>query len=291
MDAYIAQTLTSYVTKPAPPPTELKAITAGTITSDPPKPVILDDKSIKSDGDPSKYTLDGTGQMIRDEINKKLAAAARGERVDLSFLTTTATAGAKPQAFDYIKKTGNASLDAHHEQVFNQAISQGKTVEQAINDVSHDPIVFHLTGKGEASATGTQHGIDVDGAKDTKWAAKGDGVLAFGDKPIGTDGGKNADAYATLTAKAKEAGIDTSKGYLDASDIKTLESKGLTMMVSKGDGTNQIVKPSDLGITQMSLGGQSVHDTDSAGNTITTRGSFVRNGETGEADDMWLKNA
>ncbi|MBO9541707.1 hypothetical protein J7643_14050 [bacterium] len=155
-----------------------------------------------------------------------------------------------------------------------------------------DPLVFDLNEDGDTDATVDQRGINVDGSTATKWAEKGDGVLAMGDTPIATTdskGVKHKDAYETLKAEAQYAGIDISKGYLDASDIKTLESKGLTMLVSNGDGTNQHMKPSELGITKMSLGGKAVDKKDAAGNSITTEGSFERNGKSGLVNDMWLK--
>ncbi|MNY41579.1 hypothetical protein D3C86_1764080 [compost metagenome] len=125
----------------------------------------------------------------------------------------------------------------------------------------------------------------------TKWAEKGDGVLAMGNSPIDTvdsKGVKHKDAFETLKAEAEYAGIDTSKGYLDAADIKTLETKGMTMMVSNGDGTNQMVKPSELGISKLPLGGKAVDKTDTAGNSITSEASFVRNGQEQRVNDMWF---
>ncbi|MNL29744.1 hypothetical protein D3C87_1514380 [compost metagenome] len=136
-----------------------------------------------------------------------------------------------------------------------------------------------------------QRGINVDGSTATKWAEKGDGVLAIGDTPVATTdskGVKHKDAFETLKAEAQYAGIDVSKGYLDAADFKVLESKGLTMLVSNGDGTNQSVAPSALGITKMSLGGKAVDKTDTAGNRITAEGSFERNGQTQRVNDMWF---
>jgi hypothetical protein len=156
-----------------------------------------------------------------------------------------------------------------------------------------DPLVFDLNGDGDTDATVDQRGLEVDGSHATKWAEKGDGVLAMNGNPVDTvdsKGIKHKDAYETLKAEAQYAGIDVSKGYLDASDFKALESKGLTMLVSNGDGTNQSVAPSALGITKMSLGGKAVDKTDAAGNRITTEGSFERNGQTQRVNDMWLRS-
>ncbi|MNY19499.1 hypothetical protein D3C86_1529360 [compost metagenome] len=154
-----------------------------------------------------------------------------------------------------------------------------------------DPLVFDLNADGDTDATVDQRGIEVDGMHATKWAEKGDGVLSMNGAPIDTvdsKGVKHKDAYETLKAEAQYAGIDTSKGYLDAADFKVLESKGLTMLVSNGDGTNQSVAPSALGITKMSLGGKAVDKTDTAGNRITAEGSFERNGQTQRVNDMWF---
>jgi hypothetical protein len=287
MESYVAKVVNFDVVKPQPPQPEVKAITAGTLTVDPPKPVILDGASVKGKGDSSKLLL-GPDDVVA-QVYEKLRKAMQGE-MDLGPIKSDPKAQK-----EFIKKVlqskGISNPSEHNVEVFQNAIQQGQSVDQATDAVRHDPIVFDLKGLGKIDATATQHGINVDGAKDTKWAPKGDGVLAFGNEPIGTDGGKNADAYATLKAKAQEAGIDTSKGYLDANDIKTLEAKdNLTMLVSNGDGTNQQVKPSELGITKMSLGGQAVNETDSAGNAVTTKGSFEMNGKTGLAEDMWLNS-
>ncbi|MNX99013.1 hypothetical protein D3C86_1314430 [compost metagenome] len=116
-------------------------------------------------------------------------------------------------------------------------------------------------------------------------------MLSMNGAPIDTvdsRGMKHADAYETLKAEARYAGIDTSKGYLDTNDFKVLEAKGLTMLVSNGDGTNQSIPPSELGITKMSLGGKAVDKKDAAGNRITAEGSFERNGQTQLVNDMWF---
>jgi hypothetical protein len=156
-----------------------------------------------------------------------------------------------------------------------------------------DPLVFDLNDDGKTDATATQHGINVDGLTDTKWAAKGDGVLVFGNEVVGTDNKKYQDAYATLEAHAKAAGIDTSKGYLDAADIKKLEASSdqLGMLVSNGDGTNKRMSLSELGITRLDLGHnvQQVNNVDAAGNRISAEGSFVRNGQVERVSDLWLR--
>ncbi|MDB5098044.1 MAG: hypothetical protein JWM80_2465 [Cyanobacteria bacterium RYN_339] len=152
-----------------------------------------------------------------------------------------------------------------------------------------DPLVFDLNHDGHTDATASQHGIDVDGATDTRWAARGDGVLAFGDKPIGTDGGRFQDAYATLRAKAEAAGIDTAKGYLDAQDLHRLEAEGLTMLVSQGDGSNRSARPTAIGITRIDLSGHATQRRDAAGNRVSAEGAFTQAGQVHEVDDVWLR--
>jgi hypothetical protein len=152
-----------------------------------------------------------------------------------------------------------------------------------------DPLVFDLNHDGHTDATDSQQGIDVDGATSTRWAAKGDGVLAFGDKPIGTDGGRHADAYATLRARAEAAGIDTAKGYLDAQDLHRLEVQGLTMLVSDGGGANHAIAPTALGITRIDLAGTATARRDAAGNRVSAEGGFTQAGQAHVVDDVWLR--
>lgn len=232
------------------------------------------------------------GPMLGDpeviELLKKMGKLMAGEAIDPA---------------DFLKKLGSsrdtlkAALEAklgrpvndHNIKVAEAELAKGGSLDSAAKAVQKDPLVFDLNHDGDTNCTVDQHGINVDGSTSTKWAEKGDGVLAFGDTPIGTDNGKYADALETLSAKAAEAGIDTSKGYLDQADLKLLESKGLTMMVSNGDGTNQSVPPTELGISQISLKGKTPANTkDVEGNTISTQSSFVQNGKEQLMNDMWL---
>jgi hypothetical protein len=233
----------------------------------------------------------GMGPMLGDpeviELLKKMGKLMAGEAIDPA---------------DFLKKLGSSKemlkaaleaklgrpVDDHNIQVAEAELARGGSLDSAAKAVQKDPLVFDLNHDGDTNATVDQHGINVDGSTSTKWAEKGDGVLAFGDKPLDTDGGKYKDAMEMLTAKAQEAGIDTSKGFLDQADLKVLESKGLTMMVSNGDGTNQSVPPTQLGISQISLQGKAVNKTDSVGNTISLESSFVQNGQTHAMNDMWL---
>ncbi|MEB3188191.1 MAG: hypothetical protein VKP72_12220 [bacterium] len=235
----------------------------------------------------------GMGPMLGDpeviELLKKMGKLMAGEAIDPA---------------DFLKKLGSsrdtlkAALEAklgrpvndHNLKVAEANLKSGGNLESAAKAVQSDPLVFDLNHDGDTNATVDQHGINVDGSTSTKWAEKGDGVLAFGDKPLDTNGGQYKDAMEMLTAKAQEAGIDTSKGFLDQADLKVLESKGLTMMVSNGDGTNQSVPPTQLGISQISLKGKAVDKTDVAGNTISLESSFVQNGQTHAMNDMWLNN-
>jgi len=191
-----------------------------------------------------------------------------------------------------LKSQGIDNPTEHNLDVAVAQMKSGASAEQVASAVRSDPIVFDLNDNGNTDATETQDGIEVDGSTHTAWAQKGDGVLSFGDHPIDTmasDGSLHANAYETLAHEAKLAGIDTSKGYLDEADIKVLESKGMTMMVSKGEGQNDIVKPSELGITKMSLGGVKVDRADGTGKSIIdTQGTFERNGTTHIANDMWF---
>lgn len=201
--------------------------------------------------------------QVAEDINRKLKKAINGETdLDMCFVTPPAPPAPAAPA---------------------QSSSGGG------GDGGGDPLVFDLNSDGDTNATVDQRGIDVDGLKATKWAEKGDGVLAMGDEPLDTEGGKYKDAYENLRDKAAQAGIDTSKGYLDKADLQKLEAKGLTMLVSNGDGTNQALKPTELGISQMSLGGKAVNLKDSAGNRITEQGSFVRDGKSELVNDMWFK--
>ncbi len=255
-----------------------------------PSPQEPDKSTVVPSGDPTQLEIGSVA--IAEDLRKKLDAAMRGE-MDFSFI------GAPVNSVQQAKANPTAALQAqgiqnptqHNIEVFQEALNSGQTVEQAAERVRNDPLVFDLNGDGDTNATVDQHGIEVDGATSTKWAEKGDGVLAFKGGPLDTvdsKGVKHKDAYETLKAEAEYLGIDTSKGYLDSADLKKLEDNGLTMMVSNGDGTNQSMKPSELGITQMSIGGKAVNKEDSAGNLITTEGSFVRNGQTGLVNDMWL---
>jgi len=276
MDAYIASSIDPVIIPKRPlPPSDanIKPASAdpigGAIA-----PMNLDSATI---GSGTVSTMSLQHMQLAEEINRKLAKAARGETdLDMCFLNT-----APPPA-----RTAPSARSAP-----SQAQAPARR-ELGGGDHSRgggDPLVFDLNSDGDTNATVDQHGIDVDGLKASKWAEKGDGVLAFGDEPLDTEGGKYKDAYENLRDKAAQAGIDTSKGYLDKADLEKLEAQGLTMMVSNGDGTNQAMKPTELGISQMSLGGKAVDLKDTAGNRITEQGSFVRGGKTELVNDMWFK--
>lgn len=288
MEMMQSQSVDIYVALKLPPkPQPVEQFTSGDIEAVVPPVTEPDQSAILPTGQSSQ--LDFGGVAIAADLRKKLEAAMRGE-MDFSLVAPQdPKAGAKAA----LQAQGIENPTEHNLEVYQSAIEQGKTPEQAADQVRNDPLVFDLNGDGDTDATVDQHGIEVDGATATKWAEKGDGVLAFKGGPLDTvdsKGVKHKDAYETLKAEASYLGIDTSKGHLDAADLQKLEANGLTMMVSKGDGTNQSVKPSELGITQMSLGGKAVNKSDAAGNLITTEGSFVRNGRTQLVNDMWLNS-
>lgn len=288
MEMIQSQSVDIYVALKLPPkPQPVEQFTSGDIEAVVPPVTEPDQSAILPTGQSSQ--LDFGGVAIAADLRKKLEAAMRGE-MDFSLVAPQdPKAGAKAA----LQAQGIENPTEHNLEVYQSAIEQGKTPEQAADQVRNDPLVFDLNGDGDTNATVDQHGIEVDGATATKWAEKGDGVLAFKGGPLDTvdsKGVKHKDAYETLKAEASYLGIDTGKGHLDAADLQKLEANGLTMMVSKGDGTNHSVKPSELGITQMSLGGKAVNKTDTAGNLITTEGSFVRNGETQLVNDMWLNS-
>lgn len=288
MDMMQAQGIDPYVAIKLPPkPQPVEQFTSGDIETVVPPVTEPDKNTVIPQGETSQ--LDFGGVAIAADLRKKLEAAMRGE-MDFSLVQPT---DPKASAKSALKAQGIENPTEHNIEVYQSALGQGKTPEQAANVVRNDPLVFDLNGDGDTNATVDQHGIEVDGATSTKWAEKGDGVLAFKGGPLDTvdsKGVKHKDAYETLKAEAQYLGIDTGKGHLDAADLQKLEANGLTMMVSNGDGTNQSVKPSELGITQMSLGGKAVEKTDTAGNLITTEGSFVRNGQTQLVNDMWLNS-
>jgi len=306
MDMIQAQSIDAYVALKLPPKPEpvqeFKSNDIETVAAPAKEP---DQNALPPKGDASQFDIASVG--IAQDLRKKLEASMRGE---MDFSMIGAPKGGKPanvsdEAYKAVLAAGGdpSGLTEGDWKRLNEnpGIAEAWKNEngpewssaQLADQRAHDPLVFDLNGDGDTDATVNQHGINVDGATDTKWAEKGDGVLAFGDKPIGTvdsSGGKHQDAYGTLKAEAEKLGIDTSKGYLNTDDLKKLEANGLTMMVSNGDGTNQSMKPTELGITQMSLGGKAVDKTDVAGNAITTEGSFVRNGQTQLVNDMWLND-
>jgi hypothetical protein len=240
---------------------------------------------------PNQPSLMPLPDELVEEI-KKLGKLAAGEKVD-PIDWTKKPANSKEILRNQIAAEMGVSpsqISDHNLDVAQNTLDKGGDLKSAAAAVQSDPLVFDLNHDGDTNATVDQHGINVDGATSTKWAEKGDGVLAFGDTPIGTEGGQYKDAMATLTAKAQEAGIDTSKGFLDKADLQLLESKGLKMMVSNGDGSNQSVPPTELGISQISLTGKAVNKTDIEGNSITTESSFVQNGQSHAMNDMWLNN-
>jgi hypothetical protein len=223
---------------------------------------------------------------LLDQIYRKRAAALKGELDTSPIRIKTPT--------ELMKGLGYPNATPTQAAEFVELVKQGAEPSSAAAQATRpkgDPLVFDLNGDGDTDATVDQHGIEVDGMHDTKWAEKGDGVLAMGDSPVDTvdsKGVKHKDAFETLKAEAEYAGIDTSKGYLDVDDLKKLEEKGLTMLVSNGDGTNQSLKPTDLGISKIPLGGKAVDKTDAAGNSITAEASFVRNGQEQRVNDMWF---
>ena len=237
----------------------------------------------------------GMGPMLTDpeviEMLKKLGKLAAGEQIDPADLVKRMTESKEMLRNALAAKLGKdpSQITDHNLDVAQKNLDSGGTLDSAASAVQKDPLVFDLNHDGDTNCTVDQHGINVDGSTSTKWAEKGDGVLAFGDTPIGTEGGKYGDALETLAAKAQEAGIDTSKGFLDQADLKVLESKGLTMMVSNGDGTNKMMAPTELGISQISLKGKTpANSKDVEGNTISTQSSFVQNGQQQLMNDMWL---
>lgn len=267
MEAFIARSIDIVASqRPTPKPT-IQDVTAPPIEPIGPAVVPMNqDSATVGSGDLSAMTLHQV--QVAEEINRKLKKAINGETdLEMSFLPTPAPPAPAPSQGP--ADSGGGGGDG--------------------GGGGGDPLVFDLNSDGDTNATANQRGIDVDGLKATKWAEKGDGVLAMGDEPLDTEGGKYKDAYENLRDKAAMAGIDTSKGYLDKADLQKLEAQGLTMMVSNGDGTNQSMKPTELGISQMSLGGKAVDLKDSVGNRITEQGSFVRDGKSELVNDMWFK--
>lgn len=305
MESIRASSIEAFVPKVAAAPnSEAPAAAAAPAASPVGEPIAPMNQDSASVGGGQASTMSLGNWQIQADITRKLAKAARGE---VDFELCLPQAPSKPSTPAPGQPAGGSgwmpsmSGNANGETGTNYTTpgesvpgnsgwdpSQNQISDGGAGDGAGDPLVFDLNADGDTDATVDQHGIDVDGLKHTKWAEKGDGVLAMGDEPLDTEGGKYKDAFENLRDKAAQAGIDVSKGYLDKADLQKLEEQGLTMMVSNGDGTNTPMKPTDLGITQMSLGGKKVDLKDSAGNRITEQGSFVRNGQTNVVNDMWF---
>lgn len=307
MDVFSAQSITAFVPVPAPPPPRsIEQFQAADMQIATLPPGGADRNTVGTAGEASAMQLEAPpltppppadplppapkplsieDPATREQFIREMAALGQGEDVS------------EPQVMEVASKY-NFSLDSSEADYakFARYLARGESLEEAMRAKyarASDPLVFDLNRDGDTDATVDQRGLEVDGSTATKWAERGDGVLALGGNAIDTvdsQGFKHHDAYETLKAEASYLGIIISKGYLDADDLRLLEANGLRMLVSNGDGTNDSVPPTELGITRMSLGGKAVDKTDAVGNRITTEGSFVRNGESLLVHDMWLNN-
>lgn len=251
MEVFNSQQVDIY-TKPvvrveAPPP---NTFTADDIQVAPPPPPAADRTALGGGGTAS-YGLSDAGMGIREDINRTLRAAARGEPADYAFLNTQGATKPQPAAGDW-KKSGLYGKGG-----FNK----GSDKQRAIPDAKMDALEEALgpfKGRGRntnpRNAAGPMGGQYLNEAYDK---------LAAGD----LEGAKRCykDAMKTRSpvmldlnddGKLGTTGVSTAKDRVDGQVGKTvqfdIDGDGAkdTIEWMKGDGDGMLVDDSDGGATK-----------------------------------------
>lgn len=252
MDVFQAQNVDIY-TKPVvrvetPPPQTFKA---EDIQVAPPAPPT--DRTTLGGGGASSYGLSDAGMGIREEVNRKLSAAARGEPADYSFLNTQPQAPAKPQHTpgDW-KKSG----------IYGQGgFRKGSDKQRAIPDHKMDALEQALgpfKGRGRntnpRNAAGPMGGMHLNEAYDKLMAGDVEGAKRCYQEAMKTRSPVMLDLNGD--GKLGTTGVSTAKDRVDGEIGKTVQfdidgdGKKDNIEWMNGDGDGMLVDDSDGGATK-----------------------------------------
>ncbi|NRA22127.1 MAG: retention module-containing protein, partial [Oceanospirillaceae bacterium] len=191
----------------------------------------------------------------------------------------------------YTKVTDPAGNVSQLSGPLNLAISLGASINKT--EPVGDPIILDLLGDGLnliGVGAGVQFDIDGDGDKDTMgWVAPTDGFLVlqkntdgaitademFGDQMVLSNGKKATSGFQAL-ANIDSDGDGQSNGVINASDTKFKDLQVWQDLDSDGElDAGELKSLASLGITEISLSGTSVNQ-NNAGNLVKTTSSYKK---------------
>lgn len=248
MEVYQSQSIDIYTKPPArvetPPPETFKA--EDLLPAPPPT-----DQTTVGGGGTSAYGLGDTGMEIREEINRKLRAAARGEPADYNFLNPQSATKPQQAPGDW-KKSGIYGPGG---------MNKGSDKQRAIPDYKMDALEqalgpFKGIGRNTnpRNAAGPIGGGHLNEAYDKLMAGDVEGARRCYKDAMKTRSPVMLDLNGD--GKLGTTGVSTAKDRVDGEIGKTvqfdIDGDGTkdTIEWMKGDGDGMLVDDSDGGATQ-----------------------------------------